>query len=106
MAPPDKGAPEEGTAVLQLALGPEIYKPLFDSVRDVRKAGVRPAAYYIHGFLAGQLDLPGIAAELTDIKGRRYIVDILKDVDKWDAAFHRHSDEPLPKIVEYKLERR
>jgi len=39
------GVPED---FLQLALGPEIYKPLFDSVRDVRKAGVRPAAPPLH----------------------------------------------------------
>jgi hypothetical protein len=96
----------KGVARLQPALDPEIYKPLFDNVRDVQKAGVRPAAYYIYGLLAGRLDLPRIEAELADTKVRRYIVDMLKDVGNWDAAFHDRAGEPVPKIVEYTLKRR
>jgi len=90
---------------LQVALDPGIYGPAFESIKEVSKNGVRPAGYYIYGFLAGRFDLSAIEAELADIKGRGYIVDILKAAPTWDAAFHDRSG-PLPNVIEYKLRRR
>ena len=52
-----KAGRDKRAARLRVDLDPEIYGPLFDSVRDVQKAGVRPAGYYVYGFLAGRLDL-------------------------------------------------
>jgi hypothetical protein len=98
--------PSEGHPKLQVALDPELYKPLFDAVKEACKDELRPVGYYTYGFLAGQLYLDQIRAEIADSKARKYIVDILENVDTWDAALHERSDEPLPKIVEYKLERR
>ena len=94
-------------AHLRVAIDPEIYRPLFDGVREVRQAGVRPAGYYVYGFLSGQLDLPRIKAELADNKLRHYVVDFLEDVGNWDAAAHDRSEEqPVPEVVEYKLKER
>ena len=103
---PAKAGPDERAARFRVALDPEIYRPLFDSIRDVQKAGVRPAGYYVYGFLSGQLDLSHIKAELKDNNLRRDIVDMLANADNWDAAAHERSGEPLPKIVEYKSKRR
>jgi hypothetical protein len=98
-------APKGRRPRLQVDLAPETYGPAFESIKEVRKNGVRPAGYYIYGFLAHRLDLSAIKAELADVKGRGYIVDILKATSTWDAAFHDHSG-PLPEVIEYKLRRR
>jgi len=98
-------APKGRSPRLRVARDPEIYKPLFDSLKEAGEHGVRPVAYYIYGFLAGRLDLPRIKAELPDNKVRKYIVGVLNNVGKWDAAFHDRS-QPIPKIVEYRLKRR
>jgi len=90
---------------LQVDLDPETYGPAFESTKNVSKNGVRPAGYYVYGFLAGRLDLASIRAELADVKGRGYIVDILRNTRTWDAAFH-NSSGPFPKVIEYKLKRR
>ncbi len=103
---PAKAGPDERAARLRVALDPEIYRPLFNSIRDVQKAGVRPAGYYVYGFLSGQFDLSHIKAELKDNKLRHDIVDMLANADNWDAAAHERSGEPLPKIVEYRFKRR
>jgi hypothetical protein len=100
-----KAGRDKRAARLRVALDPEIYRPLFDSIRGMQKAGVRPAGYYVYGFLAGRFDLSHIRADLGDNKLRRYIVDMLEEVGKWDAAAHDRS-EPVPRIVEYKFKRR
>ena len=104
--PEGGGAPAQRVARLEVALDPEIYKPLFDRVRDVRGSGVRPVGYYVYGFLAGQIDLPRIKAELGNNKLRRYVVDMLEAAGGWDAVAHDRLDTPVPELVEYKLERR
>jgi hypothetical protein len=93
-------------ARLQVARDPEIYRPLFDKVRNVQKDGIRPAAYYVYGLLAGQIELSLIKADLKGDKLRQGIVDMLENVDKWDEAAHYRYGEPVPQVVEYKFERR
>ena len=100
------GGSTQRVARLEVALDPEIYKPLFDRVRDVRGSGVRPVGYYVYGFLAGQIDLPRIKAELGNNKLRRYVVDMLEAAGGWDAVAHDRPGRPMPEIVEYKFERR
>jgi hypothetical protein len=106
IAAPAKAGRGKRVARLRVSLDPEIYRPLFDSVRGVQKAGVRPAGYYVYGFLAHRLALARIKADLADNKDRKYIVDMLEHLGNWDKAFHDRSGEPFPKIVEYKLKRR
>ena len=103
---PAKAGSRKRAARLQVAVDPEIYKPLFDSIKDVHEASVRPAGYYVYGFLSGQLDLSRIKAELKDNKLRQDTVDLVEDFGNWDAAAHDRSGEPVPEIVEYKLKRR
>jgi hypothetical protein len=103
---PVKAGPDGRAARLRVALDPEIYRPLFDSVRDVQKVGVRPAGYYVYGFLSGQLDLSRIKADLKDNKLRQDTVDLIEEFGNWDAAAHDRSGEPVPEMVEYKLKRR
>jgi len=106
VTPEAGGAPAQRVARLQVALDHEIYKPLFDRVRQVRKAGIRPVGYYVYGFLAGQIDLAHIKAELADNKLRRYVVDMLEGAGSWDAVAHYRLGTPMPEMAEYELERR
>ena len=88
---------------LRIALDPEIYEPLFDSVKDAGGPGPRSNEYYVSGFLAGKLSLARIKAELAGNEDREWLVDSLKHVRRWDAALHERYGYPLPRIIEYKL---
>ena len=90
---------------LRVALDPWLYETLFDSVKEEGGPGSKPTEYYVSGFLAGKLSLARIKAELAGSKKRQWVVDILGHVKKWDWALHNRYWAPLPKMVEYKLNR-
>jgi hypothetical protein len=91
---------------LRVALDPDLYEPLFDSVKEEGGPDSRSTEYYVSGLLAGKLSLVRIKAELAGKKHRQWLVDSLRHVKKWDAALHYRMGHPLPRIIEYKLNRR
>jgi hypothetical protein len=91
---------------LRIALDPDLYEPLFNSLGEAGGPQSRSTEYYVSGFLSGKLTLARIKAELAGKKHRQWLVDSLKHIRKWDAALHYRMGHPLPRITEYKLNRR
>jgi hypothetical protein len=91
---------------LRVALDSYLYEPLFRSLGDAGGPYSRSTEYYVSGFLAHKLSLARIKAELGGNKDREWLVHSLKHVKKWDAALHERFGRPLPRIREYKLNRR
>ena len=91
---------------LRVALDPELYETLFNSLGDAGGPYSRSTEYYVSGFLAGRLSLARIKAELAGNKDREWLVHSLTHVREWDAALHKRYGRPLPRIREYKLNRR
>jgi len=91
---------------LRVALDPYLYEPLFQSLGEAGGPYSRSTEYYVSGLLAGKLSLARIEAELAGNKDREWLVHSLKGVRKWDAALHKRFGRPLPRIREYKLNRR
>lgn len=91
---------------LLVALDPDLYEPLFNSVKEAGALGPRSNEYYVSGFLSGKLSLARIKAELAGNEDREWLVDSLKHIRRWDTALHYRMGHPLPGIVEYKLNRR
>ena len=88
---------------LRVALDPDLYEPVFGGLGEAGGPRSRSTEYYVSGFLTGKLSLARIKAELASNKRRRWIVNILRQVKKWDAALHNRYGERMPRIVEYKL---
>jgi len=91
---------------LRVALDPYLYEPLFQSLGEAGGPTSRSTEYYVSGFLAGKLSLARIKAELAGNEDRKWLVDSLTHVRRWDAALHKRFGRPLPRIREYKLNRR
>ena len=91
---------------LRVALDPDLYETLFNSLGEAGGRDARSTEYYVSGFLSGKLSLARIKAELAGNKERLWLVDCLRHVKRWDEALHRRYGHPLPKIVEYKLKGR
>ncbi|MBI5885386.1 MAG: hypothetical protein HZB85_02245 [Deltaproteobacteria bacterium] len=81
---------------LHVDLNPALYKPLFEREK-LKKRKKKTSAYYIYGFLAGELTLDDIKVMSESREGQRErIISFLKYRDKWDAAFHNHGgDKPV-----------
>ena len=88
---------------LRVALDPDLYVTIFNSLGDGGGPYSRSTEYYVSGFLAGKLSLASIKAELVNNRERLWLVDSLKHIKRWDTALHRRYGYPLPRIVEYKL---
>jgi len=88
---------------LQVALEPELYETLFNSLGEAGGPYSRSTEYYVSGFLAGKLSLASIRSELVNNRERLWLVDSLRHVRKWDAALHYRMGDPFPRIREYKL---
>ncbi len=91
---------------LRVALDPDLYEPLFQSLGEAGGPTSRSTEYYVSGLLAGRLSLARIKAELAGNKDREWLAHSLTRVRKWDAALHKRYGRPLPRIREYKLYRR
>ncbi len=76
---------------LKIDLNPELYRPLFARERRIRP-NKKTSAYYIYGFLSGELKLEGIKEMISRDKRHkeRYgeIITLLEKADKWDEALH------------------
>jgi hypothetical protein len=88
---------------LRVALDPDLYETIFNSLGDAGGPYSRSTEYYVSGFLAGKVSLARIKAELVNNRERLWLVDSLKHIKRWDTALHRRYGYPLPRIVEYKL---
>lgn len=84
---------------LRINLESSFYIPLFKA-EEQRIANVekKSHSYYIYGFLSKNFDLKSIETALKDDTDRRWIVDILKSIDTWDAEFHDVEKFTLKKI--------
>jgi hypothetical protein len=76
---------------LKIDLNPELYRPLFARERRIRP-NKKTSAYYIYGFLSGELRLEEIKKTIARDKRHRErymeIVTLLEKADKWDEALH------------------
>ena len=88
---------------LRVALDPDLYETLFNSLGDAGGPYSRSTEYYVSGFLAGKVSLARIRTELVNNRERLWLVDSLKHIKRWDTALHRRYGYPLPRIVEYKF---
>lgn len=88
---------------LKIDLNPELYRPLFARERRIRP-NKKTSAYYIYGFLSGELNLKEITEMISRDKRHkdRYgeIVKLLEKVDKWDEALH---EDGKPVLLRYDL---
>ena len=91
---------------LRVALDPELYLTIFNSLGEAGGPYSRSTEYYVSGFLAHKLTLARIKAELDGNKERLWLLDSLRYVKRWDAELHRRIGEPFPKIREYRLKGR
>lgn len=88
---------------LRVALEPELYETLFNSLGDGGGPYSRSTEYYVSGLLAHKLSLSSIKAELVNDRERLWLVRSLEHVKNWDAALHYRYGHPLPTIIEYTL---
>jgi hypothetical protein len=88
---------------LRVALDPDLYVTIFNSLGEAGRPYSRSAEYYVSGFLAGKLSLATIRAELVNNRDRLWLVNSLRHVKRWDAALHHRLSEAFPKIREYNL---
>jgi len=92
---------------LRVALDPDLYETIFNSLGEAGGPNSRSTEYYVSGFLAKKLSLASIKAELAGNKDRQWLLDYLRYVKQWDAGYHtRHWWDPMPRFVEHKLNRR
>ena len=92
---------------LRVALDPDLYETIFRSLGEGGGPNSRSTEYYVSGFLAKKLSLASIKAELAGNKDRQWLLHYLRYVKQWDAGYHtRHWWDPMPRFVEYKLNRR
>ena len=74
---------------LRLNLEPTLYSSLFKAeeqkIANTRK---KSDAFYIYGFLTKKLNLKTIKTALKHDYNRKWIVNFLNDMGKWDTAFH------------------
>ena len=101
---------------LSVDFNPELYKPLFREEKKNSPGIIKTDAYYIYGFLSGELKLEDVRNTLkldpkvtATYEGplERYvrIMTLLENVDKWDAAFHYIYGQKF-ELKEYNLQRR
>lgn len=88
---------------LKIDLNPEPYRPLFARERRIRP-NKKTSAYYIYGFLSGELNLEEIKETISRDKRHkeRYgeIVKLLEKADRWDEALH---EDGKPVLLRYDL---
>lgn len=73
---------------LKVDLNPALYKPLYDKVRSKKEGKPRKPAYYVYGYLAGELGLEEIKAEIAGDRELPGITRLLERTHEWDKAFH------------------
>ncbi|MBI5885385.1 MAG: hypothetical protein HZB85_02240 [Deltaproteobacteria bacterium] len=76
---------------------PALYKPLF-AREKLKKRKKKSDAYYIYGFLSGELALDNIKRMpmSSNDEQRDRILSLLMTRDKWDAAFHNdYGEKPI-----------
>jgi hypothetical protein len=74
---------------LHLNRSPDLYDPLFEvEKQDVDDTKAHSDAYYVYGFLAKKIGLETIKEALKDDYERRWIADVLSEIDNWDVSFH------------------
>lgn len=91
---------------LSVDFNPKLYKPLFEEEKkkEKNKSRSKTYAYYIYGFLSGDLQFEEIRTRLkSNMKQYKRIVPLLEQQDTWDEAFH--FDE-LPALIRYDLKQR
>jgi hypothetical protein len=88
---------------LRVALDPDLYVTIFNSLGDGGGPYSRSTEYYVSGFLAGKLSLSRIKAELVNNRERLWLLDSLRHVRRWDAELHQRNGAPFPKVREYRL---
>jgi len=88
---------------LRVALDPDLYVTIFNSLGDGGGPYWRSTEYYVSGFLAGKLSLASIKAELVNNRERLWLLDSLRHVRRWDAELHQRNGAPFPKVREYRL---
>ena len=91
---------------LKLNLNPEMYRPLFEREKQMAQPKIKPDAYYIYGFLSKKLELEKIKTFLKGDKDQyERVITILKNVKKWDVAFHDIGNEKFV-LIQYYLQGR
>lgn len=84
---------------LRLNLNPILYNSLFMSEKQkFASTGRKSDAFYIYGFLTKNLDLKTIKIALKNNHKRKWIINFLNDMDRWDAAFHDQGKFTMKKI--------
>lgn len=89
---------------------PMLYKPLFKKERRKKWPKGRPDAYYVYGFLAGELKMKKIKTILKsdgEIYEGQYgeLVPLLEDCKNWDAEFHEAYYSEKPVLMKYEIRR-
>jgi len=91
---------------LQVNFNPALYKPLFEREKQMAQSKIKPDAYYIYGFLSKKLELEKVKANLKGDKDQyERVITLLKNVKKWDVAFHDIRGEKFV-LIQYDLKRR
>ena len=88
---------------LKLNLNPELYRPLFEGEKQTAQPKIKTDAYYIYGFLSKKLELEKIKIFLKGEKDQyERVITLLKNVKKWDGAFHDLGGEKFA-LIQYKF---
>lgn len=90
---------------LKVDLNPVLYMPLYDKLRIEETGTSRKPAYYVYGFLAGELSLEEIKTESAGDEKLLYFARLLQRSGKWDKAFHDSLREK-PELRLYNAQKR
>ncbi|MBI5888138.1 MAG: hypothetical protein HZB82_05430 [Deltaproteobacteria bacterium] len=92
---------------LKVDFNPALYLPLFEREAKIMGKKGRTRAYYIYGFLAKKFSIEDLMNMFKNKDKKRYgpVVDELKNVDRWDAAFHEYRNDK-PVLKKYEIKRR
>jgi len=91
---------------LKLNFNPELYRPLFEREKQRVQPKIKTDAYYIYGFLSKKLELEKIKILLKGEKDQyERVITLLKNVKKWDIAFHDLGSEKFV-LMRYNLQGR
>lgn len=94
---------------LHVDLNPVLYKPLFikEKARYARRRK-KSDAYYVYGFLSGELSLDKIRELLKGKVQYKSVVPVLEQRANWDLAFRRETTEEglIPVLVREELKKK
>lgn len=92
---------------LKVDFNPALYRPLFEREAKIIGKKGRTRAYYIYGFLAKKFSMEDLKKIFKNKDTERYgpIINLLKNVDHWDAAFHEYRND-RPVLKKYEIKRR